>query len=248
MSVLLVDNSNSRTKFALADGGGEEFAGEIRWLPTSKLSPERIDLLLSGWRYEEVWVASVVPGCRPAFYRRWGAGVRYVAPAMLGDILSEYPGAASLGADRVANIAAVVAHGGPFPCVVIDAGTAVTFDLVVRKGAGALLAGGIIAPGLRTMARALWSSAAQLPEVDFSSATALEVGCNTETSLRAGVLCAFAGMLREATGRMRLLLGSSPHLLATGGDAALAQELFPDIDEVDDRFTFRGLRYLAMRG
>jgi type III pantothenate kinase len=147
-----------------------------------------------------------------------------------------------LGADRLVN--AVAAHerlGGP--CVSVDFGTAITYDIV--SSAGEYL-GGIIAPGVEISMEALTERGAKLPKIDLAPPRAL-IGKSTVDAIRSGVVYGYAGQADGIIGRLRAELGAKTRTIATGG---LAEHIVPftsTIDEVDDLLTLQGLRILHER-
>jgi len=149
-----------------------------------------------------------------------------------------------LGADRLVNaIAAFERYGGP--CIVVDFGTATTFDVISAKGE---YLGGAIAPGLGISADALFSRAARLGRIDVKR-PARVIGTNTVTHLQCGLYYGYIGLVDGILERMIAELGAEPQprIIATGG---LAQQISEDsryIHEIDDMLTLEGLRLLFER-
>lgn len=241
MPTLLVDNSNTRTKFALAAGGQSGFSC-VRTLATAEISSAAVKDLLRDWEYGRVCICSVVPTARKRLHKAfYGTPVTWVGTELAPDLFAGYPGVETLGGDRVANVLAVA--DTPFlPTVVVDMGTAVTFD-VVR--AGPRFAGGMIAPGLRMMAESLHGCTAQLPIVDVGEAPAATIGGTTEEAMRSGVWLAFCGMVRETLQAIAQELGTRPRAVATGGNAAAAAACIRELDCVDEHLTLRGIAKAA---
>ncbi len=240
-SVLLVDNSNTRTKFMLETGGRLQPCQRV--MPTASITPEGVRSLLRGWRYERALVCSVVPdGARSI-----AAGVD--APVvMLGsdtplNIDLDYPGKRTLGADRIAN-AVAAADMCPLPCVAVDLGTAVTFDVVAAGATRPRFIGGVIAPGLAAMAQYLSRNTALLPAIEPEEPERA-IGRSTAEALHAGTVYGYRGLVREILHSIRSELGEQPFVIATGGDAALLASQLPEINSVDPLLTFRGLRLVA---
>ena len=129
-------------------------------------------------------------------------------------------------------------------CVVVDFGTAITYDVV--SAAGEYL-GGIITPGAEISIDALYERAAKLPKVELAEPRAL-IGKSTVEAIRSGIVFGFAGQVDGIVGRLRDELGADTPVIATGG---LAQVLVPSvretIDEVDDLLTLTGLRLIWER-
>lgn len=147
-----------------------------------------------------------------------------------------------LGADRLVNaIAAYERYGGP--CIVVDFGTATTFDVISAKGE---YLGGAISPGLGISADALFSRAARLGRVDVKR-PAKVIGTNTVTHLQSGLYYGYIGLVDGIIERMATELGAPPRVVATGG---LARQISADsrfISQIDDMLTLDGLRILFER-
>lgn len=155
-------------------------------------------------------------------------------------VLQESPG--ELGADRVVNaIAAFDRYGGP--CVVVDFGTATTFDVISAKGD---YIGGAISPGLGISADALFSRAARLGRVDIKR-PAKVIGTNTLTHLQSGLYFGYIGLVDGILERIAAELGTKPKVIATGGLARQISEDSRYIDEIDEMLTLDGLLLLYER-
>jgi type III pantothenate kinase len=147
-----------------------------------------------------------------------------------------------LGADRLVNaIAAFERYGGP--CVVVDFGTATTFDVISAKGE---YLGGAIAPGLGISADALFSRAARLGRVDIKR-PAKVIGTNTVTHLQSGLYYGYIGLVDGILERIIAELGAQPRVIATGGLARQVSEDSRYIAEIDDMLTLDGLLILFER-
>lgn len=155
-------------------------------------------------------------------------------------ILTENP--LEVGADRIVN--AVAAHhlfGGP--TVVVDFGTATTFDLVT---ANAEYKGGIIAPGLTISSEALFARAARLPRVDLRRPASL-IGTNTVASMQSGIFFGYLGLVDGILGRIRAEIPNLTRVIATGGLATLLASESEHIDETDSELTLKGLKIIYER-
>jgi type III pantothenate kinase len=149
---------------------------------------------------------------------------------------------AELGADRLVNaIAAFERYGGP--CIVVDFGTATTFDAISAKGE---YLGGAISPGLGLSAEALFSRAARLSRVDIKR-PAKVIGTNTVTHLQSGLYYGYIGLVDGILARMAAELGVEPKVIATGGLARQIAEDSKYISEIDDMLTLDGLLILFER-
>ena len=147
-----------------------------------------------------------------------------------------------VGADRVVNgVAAFAKYGGP--CVVVDFGTATTFDVISARGE---FLGGAIAPGLGISADALFSRAARLARVDVRK-PARAIGTNTVTNIQSGLFYGYLGLVDGILERIRAELASTPTIIATGGLARLIAPESRYITETDDMLTLNGLRLIWER-
>ena len=155
-------------------------------------------------------------------------------------ILYEPPG--DVGADRIVNgVAALAAYGGPV--IVVDFGTATTFDVVSRKGE---YIGGVICPGIGISADALFQRAARLPRVDVRNPGHV-IGRSTVGSIQAGLYYGYASMVEGIIGRIRAELKESARVVATGGLAETLAREVPSIEAVDAALTLTGLRLIWER-
>jgi type III pantothenate kinase len=153
-----------------------------------------------------------------------------------------YDNPREIGADRLVNaVAAYDKVGGA--CIVVDFGTAITYDPVSAEGE---YLGGIISPGVEISMEALTSRAAKLPKIDLGPPRSL-IGKTTVDAIRSGIVYGFAGQVDAIVRRLRAELGEETETIATGG---LAEHIVPfteTIDQVDDLLTLNGLRLLHLR-
>lgn len=147
-----------------------------------------------------------------------------------------------VGADRIVNaVAAIARFGGP--CVVVDFGTATTFDCV---NAASEYVGGVIAPGLRISEEALYARTAQLPRIELARPDSV-IGKNTVHAMQSGLFFGYVGLVDALIDRVRAELDPAARVVATGGYAHLLAEESARIDEVDAYLTLRGLAILYAR-
>jgi type III pantothenate kinase len=159
-----------------------------------------------------------------------------VAPAM--PILYENP--REVGADRLVNgIAAWQRYQTSL--VVVDFGTATTFDAITDKGE---YKGGAIAPGITISSEALFHHASRLPRVELAEPRSV-IGQTTVESIQSGLLYGYTGLVREIVSRMKRELGGQTHVVATGGLAQFIANETDIIDEVDEFLTLEGLEIIA---
>lgn len=141
-----------------------------------------------------------------------------------------------VGGDRIANaVAANRTYGGPL--IVVDFGTATTFDLVDPDGA---YSGGIIAPGINLSIEALYAATARLPRIALVRPAEV-VGHDTVSAMQSGVFWGYVGLLEGLIARVRAERGEQHRVIATGGLATLFSESTDAIDAVDEDLTLRGL-------
>lgn len=242
MSWLLIDNSNTRTKLALGDA-----SGLLEWrqvIPTSEVSAATLDQALDGVDYDAVIICSVVPAKRELM-RAYFEGC---CPLHLLDFRSplgmaiDYPEPAQIGADRLANAAGVLTRHGA-PVIVVDFGTAVTFDVISDQPA---YCGGVIAPGLGAMSGYLPQKTALLQPIELVE-PASAIGKSTEHAMQAGAVFGYRGLVREIIAKVRSELRGQVRVVATGGDAELIARGVAEIDAVDRELTLDGLRQVAVR-
>jgi type III pantothenate kinase len=144
-----------------------------------------------------------------------------------------------IGPDRIVNAVAARARYGP-PFIIIDFGTATTFDCVNAAG---VFIGGAIAPGITTATDALLSRAARLYRVELVRPKEA-IGRNTVTNIQSGVVYGYAGLVDGIVERMKAEMEGRPRVIATGGLATLMANVARSIEHVDDDLTLEGLRLL----
>lgn len=242
MAWLLIDNSNTRTKFALGDASGlNDWRGVVS---TADLSLETLATEIDGLVFSAVIIGSVVPA-KAAILKEFFAGrwpVHFLNHESPIGMAIDYPLPAQIGADRLANAAGVLSRHGA-PAIVIDFGTAVTFDVISQQPA---YCGGVIAPGLGAIAGYLPQHTALLPVIVLEE-PASAIGKSTVHAMQAGAVFGYRGLVKEIIGRIRSELQGRPRIIATGGDAALIAAGVPEIDIVDPELTLDGLRQVAAR-
>ena len=240
--LLLIDISNSFTKIVPADAGALRAAPVT--IPTEELDTDALQGL--PWEAPEggyaVVLSSVVPDRNEQVEKAFGSErLLVVSHEVELGVEIDYPTPASIGADRLANAAAVAEQFGA-PAVVVDFGTAVTFDIVSAAGA---YVGGVIAPGLASMTEYMFEHTALLPRIDLAE-PASAVGKTTEGAMRAGAVFGYRGLVKEILGEICGELGGDPPpVIATGGYAKLISDDIPAISMVQQNLTLEGLRIIA---
>ncbi len=238
--ILLIDISNSFTKICTAIGGS---LSRVKRLPTPSLNAAQLCALYSSHTFDGVVLASVVPEknheVRGAF-----PGVLEVGPSLDLGVGIDYPSPRTIGADRLANAAACAALHG-FPGIVVDFGTAVTFDVISYAGE---YMGGVIAPGLNAMTGYLHDRTALLPNIKLREPTSA-VGRSTRDAMLSGAIHGYRGLVKEILAQIRseAFPKKRPLIIATGGDAELIAGRVGLFDIVDPLLTLRGLLVIAQR-
>jgi type III pantothenate kinase len=251
--LLVVDVGNTQTHFGAYDGDTLvehwRFA-TVRTSTSDELGAVLLSLLaLRGLGFEDIGasiVSSTVPQLRPEWTamaaRYLGHEMPVVGPGVRTGMPIRIDNPRELGADRLTNaVAAYEKLGGPV--VVVDLGTALTFDVVSEGGE---YIGGIIAPGVEISMEALTQRAAALPKIDLTPPRAL-IGKGTVDAIRSGVVYGFAGQVDAIVTRLRAELGEETEAIATGGLAGAIVPFCETIEDIDDDLTLEGLRIIWQR-
>lgn len=201
---------------------------------------ERIEVSL----IEAVIIASVVP---PIMYSLEHAIRKYikkepisVGPGIKTGINIKYENPRELGADRIVNaVAAYEIYGGPL--IVIDFGTATTFNAVNSKGE---FMGGVICPGIKISAEALYQKTAKLPRIDLAKPETA-IGRNTAVSMQAGIFHGYVGQVNHIVGKIKKeMKEDNVKVIATGGLARFIAVEAESINEINGLLTLEGLRII----
>jgi type III pantothenate kinase len=238
---LLIDISNSFTKFAAATPAALRRVSRVR---TPSLTRRDFEKMARPGR--KIVLSSVVPAkgrlAREAFAAQAARGDLLVVSSKLKlGAGIDYPRPSSIGADRLANAAAVRALYGA-PAIVVDFGTAVTFDILSPEGN---YIGGVIAPGLEAMTDYLYQRTALLPRIRPAEPAAA-IGRSTRAAMLSGAVYGYRGLVREILAQIRRQLGASrPHIVATGGYAGLISARLSEIRVVHENLTLEGLRIIG---
>ncbi len=251
--LLVVDAGNTNVVFAVHDGSVWRGIWRIRTDAQRTSDEYAVWLLallsLAGLKREEISgavIGTVVPA---ALYnlrrlcRDWFAIEPLIARATLDwGFAIKVDNPEEVGADRLLNaLAGKARFGGPL--VIVDFGTATTFDVVDRDGA---YSGGVIAPGINLSIEALHHAAARLPRIGIGRPQAV-IGRSTVPAMQSGIYWGYVGLIEGIVGRIKAEYGGKMRVVATGGLAPLFAEGTLVIEHIDPDLTLDGLRMLAQR-
>lgn len=247
--ILLFDIGNTNTHIGLAN---ERCVTRHADIPTTAWFSARAQLQLArfvgGARVDGVAICSVVPRATPRVCQvvrtLWRRSSLELTPKTLRGVGIDYPKPETIGPDRLAN-AVAARHRFGAPVVVLDFGTAVTFDVVNAQGN---YVGGIIAPGLAAMTDYLHEKTALLPRIrirEFKRA----IGRSTEAAMLVGAVHGYRGLVRGLIVELKreLRVRRLP-VIATGGYAKLIAAKLPEISAVEPDLTLEGLRLVLVHG
>ncbi len=247
--LLAIDVGNTATVLGLFQGS--ELSWHWRISTRRDRTPDELALLFGGFLEQQglsfsrqitgVAIASVVPDQTQAL-RSMVHDYFHFQPVVVEPgvktgvpILTDNP--REVGADRIVNaVGAVAEHGGP--AVVVDFGTATTYDAISERGE---YLGGAIAPGLQISATGLFQATARLPRVELSEPRSV-IGKNSVESIQSGLLYGTAAEVDGMVERIQKELGGDATVIATGGLAGLIVPLCHSIDHHDPWLTLKGLR------
>ncbi len=217
---------------------GEEYEADVRnEFERSRIDPHEVD---------GIAIASVVPQLDEAL--RQIAASFSVEPLFVDHTTNTglkllYHPPSDLGVDRIVDAVAAMNKYGT-PCIVVDFGTATTFNVVSKDGE---FLGGAISPGLFTCADALFARAAKLPRVEFVRPRAV-IGTSTVEAMQSGIYYGYAGLVDGMLDHMIAEMAAKPRVIATGGLARVIADASQYIDAIDETLTLDGLRIVYERG
>jgi type III pantothenate kinase len=248
---LIIDAGNTNVVFALANDDG--FISEYRHETNTRTTADDLAvwllplLQLGKLDFKDLGktvIASVVPAldyALRAFVRKYLAHEPlFIAPTMPLPFQVKLPNPAQLGADRLANTAAVrMAY--TLPAMVIDLGTATTFDVIDANGD---YVGGVIAPGPQASLRALSDAASKLPHIHMTRPTAA-LGTDTVSAMQSGLFWGYVGLINGIVAQLQHELGVRHSVIATGGLANLFKDHIDGLIAVDMEITLKGILLLS---
>ncbi len=241
--ILLCDIGNTNTHLGLADAKRVVKQANIPtagWL--NGTARKQVAGFVGRAGVEGASCCSVVPQVTPFACQTvkglWGLTCLELTPSTIRGVGIDYPKPNTIGPDRLAN-AVAARHRFGAPAVVVDFGTAVTFDVVDRA---ANYVGGIIAPGLAAMTDYLHEKTALLPRIRIREVTS-PIGRSTEQGMLVGAVHGYRGLVRELIMELRRELKTRRlPVVATGGYAQLIASKLPEITAVEPLLTLEGLR------
>jgi type III pantothenate kinase len=246
--LLLLDIGNTHTHVGTAGGasytspataGQQLLANTTGWRDGT--TPREIDAFLGGAKIEAACFCSVVPKMSPLcveYLQKKGVKFLELNSSTIQGVGIDYPKPETIGADRLANAIAVKALFGA-PALVVDFGTAVTFDVVDRAGN---YVGGIIAPGLSAMTDYLHEKTALLPKIEIREPHAV-IGKDTGQAMLVGAVHGYRGLIRGLIYELKIELETRDlPVVATGGYAELIAKNVREITAVQPNLTLEGLR------
>jgi len=251
--LLVIDVGNTNTVLGVFDG--EELVHDWRIRTVIENTIDEYGMLMynlyktskiSSKAIEHIIISCVVPPmlnilepvCEKYFHIKpliVGPGVKTGMPIL-------YDNPKEVGADRIVNAVAVYEKYKK-EAIVVDFGTATTFDYVSPRGE---YMGGCIAPGIVISSEALFTRASKLPRVEFSTPRSI-IAKDTVSSMQAGIIYGYAGLVDGIVARMKVEVGSNPMVIATGGLAKVVQPETKSIEIVDEMLTLDGLRLIHQR-
>lgn len=248
--LLALDVGNSNITIGAFDG--DALAGRWRLRTIREQTADEWGVLLSNLfslagldlnAVEGVIISSVVPAIDQPLEamseRYFGRRPLFITAGMDLGIPVRYDNPAEVGADRLVNgVAGFEKYGGP--CVVVDLGTTINFDVV--SGGGEFV-GGLICPGIGMSIGGLFARTARLPMVDFRKPAKL-IGSNTVGSITSGLYYGFTGMIDGILERIMAELGSETKVVATGGQGQVVTSASRLIQHYDENLTLEGLRII----
>jgi len=241
--ILLFDIGNTHTHVGLADERRVVKQANIptlAWFGGSAAA--RVQKIAGKNKISGVALCSVVPRATPLVRKAarsvWKLEALELTPKTVRGVGIDYPKSNSIGPDRLANAVAAKFYFGA-PVVVVDFGTAVTFDVVNSKSN---YVGGIIAPGLAVMTNYLHEKTALLPKIEIREIQTV-IGKSTEQAMLVGAVHGYRGLVRELIAELKRELGAKQlPVVATGGYAKLIAAKLPEISAVEPDLTLEGLR------
>ena len=250
--LLVIDIGNTNMVMGVYDG--EDLIQDWRLRTERNTTEDEVNIIISNLfaqnnikpeYIDKTIISSVVPPMVTifdSFCRKYlGYPPLWVNPASYSGMPNLYKNPADVGADRIVNAVAAYAKYQD-SLVVIDFGTATTFDSISANGE---YLGGAISPGIMIATEALFMKASKLPRVEIFMPPTDVIGKDTIASIQSGIIYGYAGLVDGMVARIKSEMGSAPTVVATGGLADLMKEVAKTIDAVEPLLTLDGLRIIA---
>lgn len=250
---ICIDIGNTNIKYAIYDGDdlkisfrvatdlkktsdeyGEQLTGmlEARKIPVSEIDGGIVSSVVPTLDYTIDKMCALYLSIKPL----------HIAPGLKSGLNIRCDDAREVGADRIVNcVSAIVGYGNGVPMIVVDFGTATTFNIINENNE---FIGGVIAPGIKGSLDSLVNGTAKLPRVEIEAPDSI-VAKNTVTNMQAGIVFGFAGLVEYIVKRIKKEL-KVPEVktIATGGFSTIIAKEIEGIDVVDKLLTLKGLKYL----
>jgi type III pantothenate kinase len=251
--LLAIDIGNTNTSLGIYDGSSLSAHWRLTTVRSRTadewgvLARNLLDLAVLDYRaIDAMVIASVVPPLNFTIKRMaeayFGLAPLFVDHTVDSGVPILYEPAADVGADRIVDAVAAI-HKYGAPCVVVDFGTATTFDAINARGE---YLGGVITPGITISSDALFERAAKLPRVEIKRPQKA-IGSTTVEAMQSGLYYGYAGLVEGILQKVISELGGSPRVIATCGLAALIAKGSDLIEAVDETLTLDGLRLVYER-
>ncbi len=251
--IICIDIGNTNVKYAIYDGDALKISFRVA-TDLKKTSDEYGSALVAMLKTMDISekeivggiVSSVVPSLDYTIDRMCDLYLGFkplkIAPGLKSGLNIRCDDAREVGADRIVNcVSAIAEYGNEKPMIVVDFGTATTFNIINEKGE---FIGGVISPGIKGSLDSLVGGTAKLPRVEIEAPKSI-IAKNTVTNMQAGIVFGFAGLVDYIVARIKKELKTEDVLtIATGGFSEIISKEVSCIDVVDKLLTLKGLKYL----
>jgi type III pantothenate kinase len=250
--LLVIDIGNTNTVIGVYDG--RHLLKDWRIRTERRTTEDEFNILASNLFSEgnirsnkitKTIISCVVPPMvtiLDSFCRKYlGHAPHWVDAMSVSAMPIRYKNPSEIGADRIVNAVAAF-HKYQTSLVIIDFGTATTFDSISEKGE---YLGGAISPGIMIASEALFMKASKLPRVEIFVPPESVIGKDTASSIKAGIIFGYAGLVDGMVRRMKIEMGTTPRVIATGGLAELMCQVSETIEVVEPALTLEGLRIIS---
>ena len=252
--LLVIDVGNTHTVLGLFQA--DQLCGQWRIVTKNYRTADELRIILAALLQQAgidpasitgCCISSVVPPlntalasvCRDTF----GVEPLFVGPGIRTGLVIQVENPKEVGADRIVNAVGAIDAYGPQPLIIVDFGTATTFDVISER---AEYRGGVIVPGIQISADALFERCAKLPRVEITRPPRV-IGRDTISHMRSGLTYGYADLVDGLIRRIELEMEASPMVIATGGLAPLIADISERIEKVDQELTLNGLRVVFQK-